>query len=191
MAPRGRYERRLSPAERWAAHRAALIRATAEAMAEHERATWSVDQVIRRAEKGRNTFYAHFRGLEQATRAVESSAVSLISARVEGLLRAASTPREKLRAVIAAWLSAVEGDTTLFRALLAGAERAMGLAWEHLARALEDARDARLISAPLDEARMAAAVGAFLFSIRAYADGRVDRPAVDRTLEDVLLRIFR
>jgi AcrR family transcriptional regulator len=191
MAPRGRYERRLSPAERWAAHRAALIRATAEAMSAHDPSAWNVDWVVRRAQKGKNTFYEHFRSMEQATRAVESSASSLIGAHVESRLREAVTPRERLRASIAAWLDANDADPTLFRALLAAEDRVTVLAWENLSRVLSDARGAGLLSATIDEARMSAAVGAFLALLRANAEGRLPRPEVDRALEDVLLRLFR
>lgn len=104
MAPRGLYQRGLSQAERWALHRSELIRATAEML--NERQTPSVQSIVRRAGKGRNTFYAHFAGLEQATRAVESSAALLVAGRVDGALRTVVAPRERLRGVIAAWLSA-------------------------------------------------------------------------------------
>ena len=72
MAPRGLYQRGLSQAERWALHRSQLIRATAEII--NQRQSPSVQSVVQLAGKGRNTFYAHFANLEQATRAAASSA---------------------------------------------------------------------------------------------------------------------
>lgn len=191
MAPRGQYQRGLSQAERWALHRSALIRATAEVLS--ERATLNVDSVVKRAGKGRNTFYAHFANLEQATRAVESSAAMLVAARVDAALRTAVTPRDRLRQVVAAWLSATHEAPELIGAFLSsvGSSRCAALARQQLRNALEDARRAGLITGVVDEARLLAGVGSFQALVRIHLEGRATAEVLERVAVDVLLRLFR
>jgi len=191
MAPRGLYQRGLSQAERWALHRSELIRATAEML--NERQTPSVQSIVRRAGKGRNTFYAHFAGLEQATRAVESSAALLVAGRVDGALRSVVAPRERLRGVIAAWLSAASDSPELVGAFLSSASssRSALLARQHLRGALEEARSAGIIAGAVDEARLLAAVGCFHALVRVRVEGRAAADAIERVAVEMLLRLFR
>ena len=191
MAPRGLYQRGLSQAERWALHRSQLIRATAETL--NQRRSAHVPRAVQLAGKGRNTFYAHFANLEQATRAVESSAATLVAGRVEAGLRASVGPRELLSSVISAWLSAATHAPDLVGAFLSSASssRCALLARQHLRGALEEARSSGLISGNIDEARLLAAVGCFLALIRIRVEGRAAAEALERVAVEVLLRLFR
>lgn len=191
MAPRGRYQRGLSQAERWALHRSELIRATAEVL--NERAALNVQNIVRRAGKGRNTFYAHFASLEQATRAVESSAAMMVAGRVEGALRRSVAPRESLRGVISGWLAAASEAPDLIGAFLSSASssRCAALARQQLRGALEDARSAGVFSGVVDEARLLAAVGSFQALVRVHVERRAAADAVERVALEVLLRLFR
>ncbi|MBK8999479.1 MAG: TetR family transcriptional regulator [Myxococcales bacterium] len=191
MAPRGLYQRGLSQAERWALHRSELIRATAEVL--NERAALNVQNIVRRAGKGRNTFYAHFASLEQATRAVESSAAMMVAGRVEGALRHSVAPRERLRGVISGWLAAASESPDLIGAFLSSASssRCAALARQQLRGALEDARSAGVFSGVVDEARLLAAVGSFQALVRIHVERRAAADAVERVALEVLLRLFR
>lgn len=191
MAPRGLYQRGLSQAERWALHRSELIRATAEVI--NERAALNVQNIVRRAGKGRNTFYAHFASLEQATRAVESSAAMMVAGRVERALSTSVAPRERLRGVISGWLAAAGEAPDLVGAFLSSASssRCAVLARQHLRGALEDARRAGMISGVVDEARLLAAVGSFHALVRVHVERRAAADAVERVAVEVLLRLFR
>lgn len=191
MAPRGRYQRGLSQAERWALHRSELIRATAEVL--NERTALNVQNIVRRAGKGRNTFYAHFASLEQATRAVESCAAMMVAGRVEGALRRSVAPRERLRGVISGWLAAASESPDLIGAFLSSASssRCAALARQQLRGALEDARSAGVFSGVVDEARLLAAVGSFQALVRIHVERRAAADAVERVALEVLLRLFR
>ncbi len=191
MAPRGLYQRGLSQAERWALHRSELIRATAEVL--NERTALNVQNIVRRAGKGRNTFYAHFASLEQATRAVESSAAMMVAGRVEGALRHSVAPRERLRGVISGWLAVVSEFPDLIGAFLSSASssRCAALARQQLRGALEDARSAGVFSGVVDEARLLAAVGSFQALVRIHVERRAAADAVERVALEVLLRLFR
>lgn len=190
MARRGQYQRGLSQAERWALHRSELILATAEVM--NERASVNVQNIVRRAGKGRNTFYAHFASLEQATRAVESSAATLVAGRVQSGSGAAR-PLDRLRRVIAGWLAAAAESPALIGAFLSSASsaRSLLLAREHLKNALEDARAAGLVGGAVDEARLLAAVGSLHALVRIQVERRAEREAVERVAVEILLRLFR
>jgi AcrR family transcriptional regulator len=191
VAPRGQYQRGLTQAERWALHRSELIRATAELI--NERTSLNVQNIVRRAGKGRNTFYAHFASLEQATRAAESSAAMLVAGRVEAALRSAATPRERLRAVISGWLAAGSESPELVGAFLSSVSRSrcVALARAHLRGVLEDARAAGTISGLVDEARLLAAVGSFHALVRVHVERRAPAEAVQRVTEELILRLFR
>lgn len=191
MAPRGLYQRGLSQAERWALHRAELIRATAELI--NERGAINVQNIARRAGKGRNTFYAHFASLEQATRAVESSATMMVAGRVELALRRGVAPRERLRGVISGWLAAAGEAPELIGAFLSSASssRCAALARQHLRGALEEARAAGMIGGAIDEARLVAAVGSLQALVRAHVERRAAAEVVERIAVEVLLRLFR
>ncbi|MFO0568202.1 MAG: hypothetical protein U0263_21255 [Polyangiaceae bacterium] len=192
MAPRGLYQRGLSQAERWAIHRSELIRSTADAINDDERAL-NVDSVVRRCGKGRNTFYAHFGSVEQAVRAVETTALQVVTARVQTALSQSPTPRERMRAVTRGWLEAANQAPELMRAFISArvSARAHGLARQQLRSALEDARRIGMISGPIDEARLIAAVGSFLALVRTHVEGRASAEAVERAVLDVLVRVFR
>src|SRR5215510_886552 len=86
MPARGQYDRSLAPAARWAEHRAELVQAAADEIVEAGATVITVDRVVRRASRGRNTFYAHFRDVEQVLRAVEASVLSRVSAAVDAHL---------------------------------------------------------------------------------------------------------
>lgn len=191
MAPRGLYQRGLTQAERWALHRSELIRATAEMI--NQRQTPSVQSIVQLSGKGRNTFYAHFANLEQATRAVESSAATLVAGRVEAAARTSVAPGERLREVISAWLSAATHAPALVGAFLSSASssRCALLARQHLRGALEEARRAGVIAGNVDEARLLAAVGCFLALVRIRVEGRAAAEALERVAVEVMLRLFR
>jgi AcrR family transcriptional regulator len=190
VAPRGLYQRGLSPAERWALHRSELIRATAEVI--NDRTALNVQNIVRRAGKGRNTFYAHFASLEQATRAVESSAALMVAGRVDTALRSTATPRERLRGVISGWLAAASDSPNWSNFLSsASSSRCAVLARQQLRSALEDARRVGLITGVVDEARLLAAVGSFHALVRVHVERRAAADAVERVAVVVLLRLYR
>jgi AcrR family transcriptional regulator len=152
----------------------------------------TVEAIARAAQRGRNTFYAHFASVEQAFRAVEAAAIRAVAARAEGALAAAVTPRQKLRGLAEAWLDAAEEEPEMVLALLASnGPRRAELAREQLARALADAREAGAISQPLDEPRVVAATGVLEALVRLYAERRLERDAAATLLVDVVLRVFR
>jgi len=192
MSARGRYPRGLSPAERWAKHRAELIRATAIASAGPDAGAISVDAVVKAAKKGRNTFYAHFGSVEQAIRAVDAAAIRAVSTRSDAALERAATPREKLRAMADSWLEAVDAEPELLLASLSNSPlRRPALARDQLLVVLGEAHAVGLVSGSLDADRVAAAVGAFESVVRRYAEGRMAKEQASRLAVDVLLRIFR
>jgi AcrR family transcriptional regulator len=193
MSARGRYDRQLGPAQRWAQHRTELIRATAACMNELPAPELSVEHIVKRAEKGRNTFYAHFSGLGEATRAVESTALRSIQQHADTALARAWAPRERIQSLVNAWLDAAEADPELFRAALslgAGA-RARDLARRQLAAVIAEARAVGVVSRPPDEPRVTAAVGAVTAVVQARLEARTSREAATLTLTDALLRLFR
>lgn len=190
MSSRGRYERGLSPAERWGRHRSELIRSAARLTHAAPGTSPSVSDIARGANKGRNTFYAHFGSTEQALRAAEAAAVHAVSTRVEAALARAATPREKLRAITEAWLDAAELEPDLVLALLVASRRSE-LSREQLRRVLIEAKQAGIVSEPIERERLEATAGALEALVRSYATGVSRREDVERRAVDVVLRIFR
>jgi AcrR family transcriptional regulator len=175
--------------ERWADHRARLIRAAADAFAAGERLT--VDAVRARAGAGRNTVYAHFPDIDQLLRAVQSSAVSSVTRRVAAALEMSRTPVEALRSVVRAWLDTVDAEPTLMTALIQDPARVDELLEEQLRRTLASARRDGVISQPLDETRVTLAAGALGAGVRRYLRQRIGRDELVVTFVDVVLRAFR
>jgi AcrR family transcriptional regulator len=158
----------------------------------------TVDRVVKRASRGRNTFYAHFRDVDQVLRAVESSVLSRVAAAVELRLADALNAEERLSALANGWLDVSDANPTSFRAmLLVGApqgrvsSRARDLLRQELRRVLDDPRLAGVISAPLDELRLVAVGGAWDGVLRMYVEQRPTRESIVRILVDTTLRAFR
>jgi AcrR family transcriptional regulator len=190
--PRGQYDRGLGAAERWARHRAELVRATAAAAVEPETGALSVDAVVRRAGKGRNTFYAHFSGLGEAVRAVDSTVAHAVGQRVDAALVRAVTPGARLHALVSAWLEVARAEPVLMRAALSNDDgRCPELAKKQLASVIWAAERDGLVSRSPDELSLAAGVGALFGVVRATFGRPEPRERVVRSAVDILMRIFR
>jgi AcrR family transcriptional regulator len=150
-----------------------------------------VDAVRLRAGAGRNTVYAHFPDIDQLLRAVQSSAVSAITKRVNLALESARTPLEALRALSRSWLETVDEEPALMNALVRDSARVDALFEEQLRRTLTAAQRDRVISQALDETRLALASGVLEAGVRRYLRRRAGRDELVNVLTDVVLRVFR
>jgi len=154
--------------------------------------------VTRRAGRGRNTFYAHFRDVDQVLRAVESSVLSRVAAAVEVARVEQTEVAERLAALARVWIDAADANPSAFRAmLLVGApqgrvtSRARDVLSQELRRVLADATDVGAISVPIDELRLAAVAGLWDGALRVYVERRMTSELVVDALVDATLRTFR
>jgi AcrR family transcriptional regulator len=194
---RGRWDRSLDARERKRAQRDAIVRSTAQVLAQHtERVT--VTQIIRGAGVGRNTFYEHFANASDAVLAVQGDARTDIVRLLDEATLAARTPVERLRALCRALAGAMSSGRPGTRAL-ANPSESRGPQEDvqrHLERLLSavivEARAAGRMSLGPDRIRMAAVGGAFERTARLVTE----EPALDprehaEVLVDVVLRVFR
>jgi AcrR family transcriptional regulator len=189
---RGKYDRSLSPAERWARQRARLMRAVAECA--HDRRHANVAAAARRAGVGRNTFYAHFRDFAQARRVAEERGEAEITTAVDRALSDTNTPRATLAALCRAWIFVIATDPRARLLLIESDDattptRFAALIAPTLTNVVESARRDGALSKAADGFRLTAATGALeqiarsaqLDSVETAADAAVD----------ALLRMFR
>ena len=193
---RGRYDRSQSPQERASEQRRRLIEATAHVVATGSASVHAISAV---SQTGRNTFYAHFRDVTQATDAVVTSVVERLHAEAESALARAVTPLETIRAIVSAWLDALGADIVLARGAFAAAaaERRGGLSRigtqlrNHLRRAAAEARRHGALSTPADELRLLAAAAACEALLAWYVDHPDSREDVRELGADLLVRALR
>jgi AcrR family transcriptional regulator len=102
---RGAYDRSLSRAERDAQHRARLIIATAEVLAEGPA---TVARIAERAGVGRSTFYEFFDSPEHVQSHLVERVQGALRTGLATALQSARTPLERFRALARAWLSELE-----------------------------------------------------------------------------------
>jgi AcrR family transcriptional regulator len=102
-----------------AGHRARLIAAMAEAVAEHGFATATVADVVRRAQVSRRTFYEHFDGRDACLLATYDACSDLLMAQIAQAVAAAEPSWEqRVAAGVAAYLEAMADEPGLARVFL-------------------------------------------------------------------------
>ncbi len=196
---RGRYDRRLTAEERSAKQRERLLRGTARLIARQGRRALTVSNIVSESRSGRNTFYEHFGGIDEALKQLEALAVERIVGAVERASAETATPTERLRAIARAWVDSVVEHRELARALV-GRSAARGdttrdLVTQRLravlSSALSQARRDYVVTCPPDELRIAAVTAATeaigLFCLE-NPSARAEAPKV---VVDLLLRTFR
>ncbi len=194
---RGRYDRRLSPAERAEVQRGRLLLATAIALRDSEAP--SVADIVSIAKTSRNTFYVHFRDVPRAIEAVLGHVIDALNQRVEQHFADARTPLEAIRGLLDAWLRALSDGVELSHAAFrvaaldrrGGVSRVASALRNHLRRATAEARRHGALSTPVDELRltaMASAAEALLGWFLDHDDAREDVRALGA---DLLVRAFR
>jgi AcrR family transcriptional regulator len=197
--PRGRYDRNKTAAQREAEHLDRLVTAAAGAARATGRNRVTVADLVKRARVGRNTFYAHFSGLEPAFERAEDAALEVLWRRTSEALAPAYTPIEKLRAIVRGWFSALDADPALMQVLIdapsrpAGhAPRRGGSALRQLLRAaLSDARRAAVLTMPVDDLRLLAATAIMEAFARRYLERAEPRDELETMTVDLVLRVFR
>lgn len=157
----------------------------------------SVQTILERAPVGRNTFYAHFRDSEEALDEARWQGKLALDAALSRRAEGIHTPREKLRALVAAWVEVAHERADFVAALfllgetrpgpLAAARAALERA---LGPILREARGAGTIGSPPDDLRMQIVLGAFESAARLAVEGR-DRRRIAEVLADVVLRALR
>lgn len=200
MSPgRGQYDRQLSPAARAAHQRAALLRATSELLTRLAPGELSVARIVEQAGAGRNSFYLHFRDVEQAVRAVEAAVIRAASRDVDAALGRARAPGERLRALAEAWLDFADQEPDAMNVLLSTGHRPRSSRVPTLTQVLQG-QLARVLSAAHEDGatsleprgcRLAAASGAVEGLLRRHAETHGARAETVSTLVDVVLRAFR
>ena len=196
---RGRYDRRKTPAQREADHLSRLVAAAAGAASASGRGRVTVSDLVRRARVGRNTFYAHFSGVEPALARAEEAALELLWRRTGEALAAAYTPIEKLRAIARGWFASLEAEPALMRVLLDASGRAeepgtsrAGAALRQLLRAaLSDARRSAVLTMPVEDLRLLAATAVMEALARRHLARAQDRDELEAMAVDLVLRVFR
>lgn len=102
---RGAYDRSLSRAERDAAHRERLLRATVEVLSE---GPLTVARIVQRAGVGRSTFYEFFDSPEHLLEQLEQRLLRSLEQALDAALAEARTPLERVRTLTQAWTSVIE-----------------------------------------------------------------------------------
>lgn len=191
---RGAYDRSLSRVERDTQHRERLVRATAEILLE---GNLTVARIIERAGVGRSTFYEFFDSPEHVIAHVEQRALSALQQALGVAFATSPTPLERLRAIVRAWITAleahpIEGLVVLARRnereLLSRAGRALHSALVDTAHAARDEGVSTLGS--LDELSLLAATATAEAVARRHLQTPPLRDAA-RTLSDLLTRLLR
>jgi AcrR family transcriptional regulator len=198
-APRGRYDRRKTATERSQEHQSRLVAAAAEAARVRGRSEVTVSDLVTRAKVGRNTFYAHFSGLDGAMTRAEQVATDLLWRRTSEALAAAYTPIEKVRAIVRGSFDAVDADPALMRLLLESRSRSEGWVLSRVGDALRqllkaslaDARRTAVLSTAVDDARLIAVTSMLETLARRYLDLAKDRGELEPLAVDLVLRAFR
>ncbi|HEU5072925.1 MAG TPA: TetR/AcrR family transcriptional regulator [Polyangiaceae bacterium] len=106
---RGRYDRAQSRQTRQAEQKARLVGWIGTTYLEHGPAL-TVQDVVRAAGVGRNTFYEYFDGLEHALDYAAQTHAKALRERIMSELENARTPIAKLRELSRAWFDEVERD---------------------------------------------------------------------------------
>ncbi len=195
---RGRYDRALEGHQRRARQRERLVLAATHAIAEHGIRV-NVTHIVSAARVGRNTFYEHFRDLDAAIGEATSRGAAMMRERLERATADAWTSRERLRGVLGEWLTFVEDQPFVARALLRvrarEARSVLTCAGEPLREMLRPLLQAALhdavISIGPDEVRLVAVTAA----VEAIGRWRLEHPwsRTDDTATavDLVLRAFR
>jgi AcrR family transcriptional regulator len=199
---RGRYDRKRTVGERAGEQRRVLLEAALGALDEIGGASLTVEDVLRRAHVGRNTFYAHFDGTADLMGGVREHALDVLFERLDGYVAPSRTPLERIRATAAGWLLAVEGEAGLARAALShvvGVEpaqlgtRAVDGLVMRLDRLVSDARRDGMLSSPVSAAMLHALAGAYVGVAFTVLDTRwpPSRTDAEKALVALTLRAMR
>lgn len=185
---RGRWDRKLSRADRRAAQRLRILDATARANTEHGRAL-TLSDIVLRAGVGRNTFYEHFEDVDAAIRVAAAEGIEGTTRAIEQAVADARTPIERLRKTARAWLESALGRPGLPSMRFGertGLEEALG-------KVLSDAKAAGVIGRGPEPIRLFCLVGAF--EAAAQLVGEPPPPfhheEIEEVLVDLTLRAFR
>lgn len=197
---RGKYDREASPSERIRRQRSQLL-TTVRRLASHGTPP-TVTQVVNAAGVGRNTFYQHFRGAEEALESAAEADGAHLSACLEQVSQddVALTPGQHSERLAEAWVRFCKEMPEAFALLNLHApatlETALGQAIRHTHRALVHAGYA---PAEIGEASMLAVGGAFRAVGSALAPNRASQSAAEgldaaeavAAVQQVLLRMLR
>ena len=160
----------------------------------------TVSRIVDEATVGRNTFYEHFRSVEELLESVLADAQSVVLGELERATKGARTPTERLRALARAWFNVLETHPELAKLLLLVTSETASFRSESasaklravLSDVIDDARRQCVVSRPSDELRMGAAVASMrAMALRVLALPRHRVADAPEVLVDVLIRIFR
>lgn len=189
---RGRYDRRLTRAERALRQRARLVHAARRALDEAPDEPVTVSRIVGASRSGRNTFYEHFDDAEQVVSEVVRASATAIADAMEVAVSRARTPVERVRALAAAWVDAIVGEG---RVGLVATERASATELARIDRAVrgvvDEAHAAGALRHGADDLRAAAALGAMKGVARAAVAQPRHRARAAEVLADALLGAFR
>jgi AcrR family transcriptional regulator len=198
--PRGCYDRQLTPEQRVAEHRERLLLATAVAV---ERAppneSPSVAEIGSGAGAGRNTFYSHFRDVNDAEQAVLGRVITQLNERVERHVIETRAPLDALRSLVVPWTDAIDASRLLAPAAfrISTRERRGGLSRigsqlrQHLRRTSAAARREGALSTTADELRLLAVAATAEALLGWYVDHPGSRYDVIALGGDLLIRSLR
>jgi AcrR family transcriptional regulator len=191
---RGAYDRSLSRAQRDAQHRERLLVATAEVIVEGPA---TVARIVEHAGVGRSTFYEFFDSPEHVLEQLEQRALRSLATTLDESLRIARTPLERTRAIVRAWLDALqarpmEGRVALIKRanaeLLSPAGKLLHRALERSAEVARQSGVGWLSSA--DDASLLGAAAAVEVVTRRHLAGPA-LPDVQRALTDMVAKLLR
>lgn len=159
----------------------------------------TVADVLSRAGVGRNTFYIHFRDVEDVLRAAEGEALSMLRT---ALTRAYDqrTPLEKLRRIAIEWVTLAEEEPHFLMLVLRGNGTPYGAHFRlqemlvaALARVAAAASAAGALGRRVEPTRLRCLAGAFVASAEALIEREPPKDAigVSDELVAVALRLLR
>lgn len=191
---RGAYDRSLSRAERDAQHRERLLIATAEVIADGPA---TVARIVEHAGVGRSTFYEFFDSPENVLEQLEQRVLRTLETTLDASSQTARTPLERMRAIVRAWVEALEARPMEGRVALTRRAHAelLSPAGKLLLRALEQSAElARQggvgwLSSTEGPSLLAAAAAVEVVSRKHLAGPAL--PDVQRTLTDAVVKLLR
>lgn len=103
---RGRFDRKLTPAQRAARRRIRILEGCARALQRYGPVELTVSRILETSKVGRNSFYEAFDDAADAASATQRYATAALLAEVDARLAACRTPHTRVRELVVAWTEA-------------------------------------------------------------------------------------